>query len=69
MRVLLTGCQGQVVYYLENQLKETSWTLLSCGRNDLDISDGEAVIAVVQSFMPNVIINAAAYTAVDRAES
>ena len=69
MRVLLTGCQGQVVYYLENQLKETSWTLLSCGRNDLDISDGEAVTDMVQSFMPDVIINAAAYTAVDRAES
>ncbi len=69
MKVLLTGCQGQVGYYLERQIKETSWTLLACGRNELDISDSEAVTTVVQSFMPDVIINAAAYTAVDRAES
>ena len=69
MKVLLTGCQGQVGYYIERQVKETSWTLLPCGRNDLDISDGEAVTDMVQSFMPDVIINAAAYTAVDRAES
>jgi dTDP-4-dehydrorhamnose reductase len=69
MKVLLTGCQGQVGYYLNRQLKEKPWTLLACGRRELDISDGEAVADMVQSFMPNVIINAAAYTAVDRAES
>ncbi len=69
MKVLLTGCQGQVGYYLNRQLKEKPWTLLACGRGELDISDGGAVTDMVQSFMPDVIINAAAYTAVDRAES
>lgn len=69
MKILLTGSQGQVGYYLEQQLKETSWTLLACSRKELDISDGDAVRIVVQDFMPDIIVNAAAYTAVDRAES
>lgn len=69
MRVLVTGCSGQVGHCLAKMLSKTEGvTLLAVDREELDITDQDAVVATVKEFKPTIIINAAAHTAVDRAE-
>ncbi|MGS0724740.1 dTDP-4-dehydrorhamnose reductase [Shewanella sp. 0m-11] len=69
MRVLITGCNGQVGRSLTQQLKKNeNTTVLTLDRDDLDITNQNAVNAVVAEFQPTIIINAAAHTAVDKAE-
>ena len=67
-RFLITGANGQVGYCLAQQLKD-KYELLAVDRDELDITDQNAVQKAVQSFQPDIIINAAAHTAVDRAET
>jgi len=67
-KVLVTGVSGQVGGSLVSAVPQ-GITLLSSAHQDLDITDGDAVHAYVQRQKPAVIINCAAYTAVDRAES
>ncbi|MEH0690599.1 dTDP-4-dehydrorhamnose reductase [Vibrio cholerae] len=70
MRVLVTGSKGQVGDCLTQQLsvmKDVSF--LAVDRDELDITDKATVFKVVKDFQPTVIINAAAHTAVDKAES
>lgn len=70
MKILLTGCNGQVGYCLTEQLKKIpNIDLLAFDKEQLDIIDGEQVSSVVSENKPDIIINAAAYTAVDKAES
>ncbi len=68
MRVLITGSGGQVGRELVRAAPPDA-ELRALSRGELDIGDEAAVWAVVKEFMPAVIINAAAYTAVDRAET
>ncbi|WP_454442526.1 dTDP-4-dehydrorhamnose reductase [Vibrio bathopelagicus] len=69
MRVLITGCNGQVGSCLTKQLANNENTLvLALDREHLDITSQESVSAVVTEFQPTIIINAAAHTAVDKAE-
>ncbi|MEZ8929128.1 MULTISPECIES: dTDP-4-dehydrorhamnose reductase [unclassified Vibrio] len=69
MRVLITGCHGQVGSCLTKQLTNDENTeVLALDRKHLDIMSQEAVNAVVTEFQPTIIINAAAHTAVDKAE-
>ncbi|MEZ9198503.1 dTDP-4-dehydrorhamnose reductase [Shewanella sp. 10N.286.54.B9] len=69
MRVLVTGCNGQVGCSLKEQLaKNPNTEVLALDRDNLDITSQEAVNAAVTEFQPTIIINAAAYTAVDKAE-
>jgi len=69
MRVLITGCNGQVGHCLTEQLnRKENTVVLALTREDLDITDSVAVNKITLKFNPNVIINAAAYTAVDNAE-
>ncbi len=68
MKILVTGANGQVGYCLQQQLKNTNWELVALTRTELDISNTQAVENVVQQIRPDIIINAAAYTAVDKAE-
>jgi len=68
MRILITGAQGQVGHELM-QSAPSGWQVHGLGSSELDISDAEQVTAVVQNLQPLLIINAAAYTAVDKAES
>ncbi|MDE1942292.1 MAG: dTDP-4-dehydrorhamnose reductase [Betaproteobacteria bacterium] len=68
MKILLTGAQGQVGSALL-PLLEPLGPVTALGRDALDLADSEAIRATVRAHRPQVIINAAAYTAVDRAES
>ncbi|GAM63361.1 dTDP-4-dehydrorhamnose reductase [Vibrio ishigakensis] len=67
MRVLVTGCNGQLGHCLVNQLNDKV-ELLAVDRAELDITDRDAVFETATEFKPNFIINAAAHTAVDKAE-
>ena len=68
MKVLVTGAGGQVGRSLISTVP-AEVSLLSPSHGELDIADGAAVRAYVREHSPEVIINAAAHTAVDRAES
>lgn len=69
MRLLITGKQGQVGRCLtEKLLHEAGFEVLALSKGELDITDQNKVDDVVGDFLPNIIINAAAYTAVDKAE-
>lgn len=68
MKILLFGKDGQVGWELQRALAPLG-ELLAFGRNEADFCDPESLRALVRSFAPDVIVNAAAYTAVDKAES
>ncbi len=68
MRVLLTGAQGQVGRAL-TALSPPGIQLYASTHRELDICDAAAVRAVLERVAPDWIVNAAAYTAVDRAEA
>ncbi len=68
MKVLLTGAAGQVGRAVQS-LMPLDVELRALQRRQLDIGDEHAVQREVRAFVPDLIINAAAYTAVDRAES
>ncbi|PMK81681.1 dTDP-4-dehydrorhamnose reductase [Vibrio cyclitrophicus] len=69
MRVLITGCYGQVGSCLTQQLANNgNITVRGLDREHLDITNQKAVSAAVAEFKPTIIINAAAHTAVDKAE-
>lgn len=67
-RVLLTGAAGQLGRSVQAQCP-AHWQLLACTRQQLDVTDARQIRAVMQAFQPQVVINAAAYNAVDAAES
>ncbi len=66
-RVLVTGGNGQLARELVHRAPAVE--VFAPDRATLDITDAGAVSACVAEFSPEVVINAAAYTAVDRAES
>ena len=67
MRILLTGREGQVGSALVPALAQLGG-LTACGREELDLLNVPAIGKTVAALKPEVIVNAAAYTAVDRAE-
>ena len=68
MKVLLTGAGGQLGTELQLKMP-AAVRMTALDRRALDVSDASAVAAAVESFKPDVAINAAGYTAVNRAES
>ena len=68
MKLLLTGCNGQVGFELQRALAPLG-ELISVDRSRCDLAQPERVRATVRQYAPDIIVNAAAYTAVDRAES
>jgi dTDP-4-dehydrorhamnose reductase len=68
LKVLITGAQGQVGRCLLASAP-AGVTVAGLGRAQLDVGDGDAVRRAIEAHQPGVIINAAAYTAVDRAET
>lgn len=69
MRVLVAGAGGQVGRELVRAAASFDGEIIGLGRAALDVTDAEAARRAVEQHAPDVVINAAAYTAVDRAES
>ena len=67
MKVLITGKGGQLAWELE-QLAPADYEILSVGIDQLDITNQTLVHQFITSENPDIVINAAAYTAVDKAE-
>ena len=69
VKVLLTGCKGQVGHCLVSQLNDRAEIeLFAYDVDQLDITNEHDVLNKVTTLAPDVIINAAAHTAVDKAE-
>ena len=68
MKVLLTGAGGQLGQALIASAPQ-ELELVSTSRQELDLADPEACHAAVQQHQPDWVLNAGAYTAVDKAES
>jgi dTDP-4-dehydrorhamnose reductase len=67
-KILLTGGTGQVGYELQTTLKPLG-AVWAPSRQEFDLSDPESLRAKIQTYQPDLIVNPAAYTAVDQAES
>ena len=65
--ILVTGARGQVGYELA-QLLPAHGEVVTVDRSQLDLADADAIRATIRAIRPQLIINAAAYTAVDQAE-
>ncbi len=68
MKILVVGARGQVGYELVRTCAALG-DVVALDRTALDLTDSEATRHLVRQAKPNIIINAAAYTAVDKAES
>jgi len=68
MKVLITGAAGQLGRGLIDTAP-SGMTIRAVDRSDCDLTDTDAITALVRDAAPDLVINAAAYTAVDQAES
>ncbi len=69
MKILLFGGSGQLGGELREKAKDLSFEVIAPVTKEVDISDRAQVIHLIKQVAPSVIINSAAYTAVDKAES
>lgn len=67
-KILLTGKNGQVGWELQRYLA-TFGQVVATDSKELDLADPDAIRHTIRSIVPDIIINPAAYTAVDKAES
>jgi dTDP-4-dehydrorhamnose reductase len=67
VKILLTGKNGQIGWELCRALAPLG-EIAAYGRAELDLATPDRIVAAVRSTMPDVVVNAAAYTAVDQAE-
>lgn len=67
MKLLLFGKNGQVGWELQRSLAPLG-ELIALGRDDVDLTDDNGLRQLIRRVSPDVIVNAAAYTAVDKAE-
>jgi len=68
-KIIVTGCQGQVGQELMRQAQALHWEVIGANHQSLDITDAEAVHSTIKQLNPDAVVNAAAYTAVDKAET
>ena len=68
MKILITGKDGQLGWELQRSLAGLG-DIVATGRQELDLSDPAGIRQLVRSIRPDVVLNTAAYNAVDRAES
>lgn len=67
--IVVFGRDGQVGKAVQKCLKDSRVPVVFLGRTDCDLNDESSITQVLNQYQPQVIINAAAYTAVDKAES
>src|SRR5436190_18528370 len=68
MKILLTGPEGQIGWELARVLPAHG-QVIALGRSQMDLTELQSIRRWLRDLKPNLIINAAAYTAVDRAET
>ncbi|SQD77688.1 dTDP-4-dehydrorhamnose reductase [Moritella yayanosii] len=68
-RLLVTGQKGQIGQSIKDRIDHREWDVLLTDIETLDITNAAQVARVFKAFKPNVVINAAAYTEVDKAEN
>jgi dTDP-4-dehydrorhamnose reductase len=68
MKILLTGSNGQVGFELQKKLSLLG-EVIATDREELDLTDSDAIKKFIDQTKPGIIINPAAYTSVDKAES
>lgn len=68
MRIFVAGSSGQVALSLKEAAERHGLDLVTAGRPDFDLTDAAGMRAAIEAYGPSAIINAAAYTAVDKAE-
>ncbi len=69
MRVLLFGAHGQVGRECHSLFKKVGWDVLAYTRAEADFCKPDAIYDSIKKIEPDVVVNACAYTAVDKAES
>jgi dTDP-4-dehydrorhamnose reductase len=69
MKLLITGANGQLGRCLQDRAQAYGFDVAAVSHQQLDISDKSAVDLFFSQFQPELVINAAAYTAVDKAET
>lgn len=67
-KFLILGAHGQLGVELQSGFRDAG-QVIACGRSICDLGDPSSIRAAIREVRPDVILNAAAYTAVDRAES
>ncbi len=68
MKIVVTGTTGQVVTSLIERGAAAGHDVIAIGRPDLDLADPASVVRALSAATPDVLVSAAAYTAVDKAE-
>lgn len=68
MKILLLGKDGQVGWELQRALAPLG-DVVACNRHEAELNQPETIRQLVRNTLPQIVVNAAAYTAVDRAES
>lgn len=69
MKIAVTGQSGQVASSLVERGAAGGFEVIAIGRPDLDLADPASVVCALKAVAPDVIVSAAAYTAVDKAEN
>src|SRR4051794_39589333 len=69
MRVLVLGKSGQLAQELARSCWPQGWRPTFATRTEIDLSEPQKAAHAVREWKPDLVINAAAYTAVDQAES
>ena len=69
MKALVSGANGQVGWELARKNKIGYIEIKACSHREMDITDINSIQKNVDKYRPNIFINAAAYTSVDKAES
>jgi len=69
MKVLVFGSNGQLGFEVMKKLEEKDWVPLGFDLPVLDITDNDSVLSVITLHKPDCVVNASAYTLVDKAET
>jgi len=68
MKILINGSSGMLGQELVREFKENNYEVFGWDKSELDITDREMVLDKIKNIKPEIIINSAAYNAVDKIE-